>query len=136
MFCEVTVTKLVVKFLKNHLCHFLPRRMQQLFLNKINIWWSCSTLLICFVWSYKTYITLRIVKNSSDCFGDQICFFFILNIEKVKATVHKQNHYLPQTYFFSGFTRVLFGSNSRATDPPTTDLTTPWINNHIWKTWQ
>ena len=79
---------------------------QSLFFNKIvkkkewNIWWSCSRLLVSFVWSYNTYISLGIVKGSS-AFGDQICFFFIFNIEKLKARitkqiltkVHRRNHY-------------------------------------------
>ena len=46
-------------------------RLQQLLINKKNIWWSCNRLSVCFVWSYNTYISLGIVKDSSDCSADQ-----------------------------------------------------------------
>ena len=112
---------------------------------------SCSRLSVCFVWSYNPYISKQL-QNRVTASDDQICFFFIVNIEKIKiritkktsTKVHRQNYYPGHV-----FSWVLL--NARTTEPPTnrpltiyppthrpTDHPTPnpktrWINNHTWK---
>ena len=66
--CGIRRFKLVVIFLKKHLYEWLyqeqffnktdafPERLQQLLINKTNIWWCSSRLSLCFTWSYNTYI--------------------------------------------------------------------------------
>ena len=61
--------------------------------------------------------------------GNQICFFFIVNIEKNKIRIKKINldqstqvKSLPQTYFFLGFIK--------STDPPTNRPPTTYPPTH------
>ena len=66
--CGICILKLVIIFLKKHLYEWVykeeffnktdafPGRLQQRFINKINIWWSSSRLSLCLIWSYNTYI--------------------------------------------------------------------------------
>ena len=101
-------------------------RLRQLLINKINVWWSSSRLSLCFIWSYNTYISLGIVKDSSDCFWQSdLFFFFIVNTEKNKI---RRNHYLKHVFSWVSL-------NPRTTDPPANRPPTTYSPTH-WLTTQ
>ena len=122
VFCEETVVKLVVIFLKKPQEQFFNKAdaflegLQQRLINNRNIWWSFSRLSVGFVSSENTYISrLGIVKDSSDCFWPSNLFLIYRQFWKKK----KKLDYWPLTHW-----------------PTDTDPKTRWIINHIWKTWQ
>ena len=112
---------------------------------------SCSRLSVCFVWSYNPYISKQL-QNRVTASGDQICFFFIVNIEKIKiritkktsTKVHRQNYYPGHVFSWvllnartteppTNRPLTIYPPTHRPTDHPTTNPKTRWINNHTWK---
>ena len=112
---------------------------------------SCSRLSVCFVWSYNPYISKQL-QNRVTASGDQICFFFIVNIEKIKiritkktsTKVHRQNYYPGHVFSWvllnartneppTNRPLTIYPPTHRPTDHPTTNSKTRWINNHTWK---
>ena len=115
--------------------------------SKRNVCWSCSRLSVCFVWSYNTYISLGIVKDSSDCFRQSNLFLLYRQNRKKNNKVRityknidqsAQAKSLDQTCFFLGFIKYTDHrpNEHRPLAHWPTEPTTSWINNHTWKTWQ
>ena len=121
---------------------------KQILMIKRNIWRSCSRLSVCFVWNYNTYISLGIVKDSSDCFWQSSLFFLYckyrkqLKLELLKTIDQSIQSEIPTPNMF--FFWVLLNPQTidqttnghLRTNPPTIDPTTRWINNHTGKSWQ